>query len=75
MKMMREKRCLAKMRKTFSMLVSKMMMTSSTEHGCYWLVISLVYLDMVNCVHLNSTVLSFWLISLEQHYNNKYSDK
>ena len=26
------------------------------EHGCYWFVISLVYLNMVNFVHLNSKV-------------------
>ena len=60
MKMKRKKRCLLKMRKTFLMMVSKLMMTSNAEHGCYWFVISLVYLNMVNFVHINSTVLSFW---------------
>ena len=60
MKMKRKKRCLLKMRKTFLMMVSKLMMTSSAEHGCYWFVISLVYLNMANFVHLNSKVLSFW---------------
>ena len=38
----------------------KLMMTSSAERGCYWFVISLVYLNMVNFMHLNSKVLSFW---------------
>ena len=28
----------------FLMMVSKLMMTSSAEHGCYWFVISLVNL-------------------------------
>ena len=60
MKMKRKKRCLLKMRKTFLMMVSKLMMTSSAEHGCYWFIISLVYLNMANFVHLNSKVLSFW---------------
>ena len=60
MKMKRKKRCLLKMRKTFLMMVSKLMMTSSAEHGCYWFIISLVYLNMANFVHLNSKVLSYW---------------
>ena len=72
MKMKRKKRCLLKMRKTFLMMVSKLMMTSSAEHGCYWFVISLVYLNMVNFVHLNSKVLSFWrdCLPLGKYHNS-----
>ena len=45
---------------------------SSAERGCYWFVISLVYLNMVNFVHLNSKVLSFWrdCLPLGKYHNS-----
>ena len=50
MKMKRKKRCLLKMRKTFLIMVSKLMMTSSAERGCYWFIISIVYLNILRLI-------------------------